>query len=45
MFVFAAEHPVLAALVVLFTGWFARFMHQGYTVRKIMHSQVGEVID
>ena len=45
MFVFAVEHPVLAALVVLFAGWFARFLHQGYTVRQILHNQVSEVID
>jgi hypothetical protein len=40
MFVFATEHPVLAALAVLFTGWVVRFLQKGYTIRKTFHGQV-----
>lgn len=43
MFVVAAEHPVLAALVVLFVGWFVRFLHKGYAVRKTFHNQVSKL--
>jgi hypothetical protein len=40
MFVFATEHPVLAALAVLVAGWFVRFLQKGYIVRKTFHGQV-----
>jgi hypothetical protein len=40
MFSLAAEHPVLAALGVLFVGWVARFLWKGYQVRKTFHDQV-----
>jgi hypothetical protein len=40
MFWFATEHPVLAAVAVLLTGWVVRFLQKGYTVRKTFHGQV-----
>jgi hypothetical protein len=43
MFSLAAEHPVLAALGVLFVGWVARFLWKGYQVRKTFHGQVDTI--
>ena len=40
MFATAAEHPVLAALAVLFAGWVVRIVRKGYAVRKTFHDQV-----
>lgn len=40
MFAIAAEHPVLAALAVLFAGWVVRGLRKGYAVRKTFHGQV-----
>ena len=43
MFSLAAEHPVLAALGLLFVGWVAVFLRKGYQVRKTFHDQVGTI--
>ena len=43
MFSLAAEHPVLAALGLLFVGWVATFLRKGYQVRKTFHDQVGTI--
>ena len=45
MFAIAAEHPVLAALAVLFAGWVVRGLRKGYAVRKTFHGQVCCMID
>jgi len=45
MFAIAAEHPVLAALVVLLAGWIIRVVRKGYVVRKTFHNQVCCVTD
>lgn len=40
MFVLAAEHPVLAAALVIFATWVIRSVTRGYHIRKTFHDQV-----
>jgi len=40
MFSLAAEHPALAAFVLLSVGWVASFLRKGYQIRKTFHGQV-----
>lgn len=40
MFVLAAQHPVLTAVLAVLAVWVVRFVRKGYFVRKTLHDQV-----